>query len=152
MEKFNATHHCRDDSRTRRARANFGARHLFLFPNSPNAMHSEEAIAMPDPKTLRVGDRIRILRVPESDLRQRENEIATGSEMAGWTAGSIERIIAQSPVVRISQIDDDGCVWYDASIVGPDGTEEEHYLIVYDDDSWELANQVALVASTSAES
>ncbi|MHB0955148.1 MAG: hypothetical protein ACYC0X_02095 [Pirellulaceae bacterium] len=92
---------------------------------------------MPDPKTLRVGDRIRILRVPDADLRQRENEIADGVEMAGWTADSIERIIAQLPIVRIWQIDEYGCVWYEASIVGPDGTKEEHTLIVYDDDTWE---------------
>jgi len=66
---------------------------------------------MPDPKTLRVGDRIRILRVPEADLRQRDSEIARNAEMAGWTADSIERIIAQSPVVRVSGIDEYGCVW-----------------------------------------
>jgi hypothetical protein len=90
-----------------------------------------------DPKTLRVGDRIRILRVPDADLRQRKHEMADGVEMAGWTADSIERIIAQSPIVRICQIDEDGCVWYEASIIGPDGSNEEHTLIVYDDASWE---------------
>ena len=54
-----------------------------------------------------------------------------------FEADSIERIIEQSPVVRISRIDEYGCVWYDTSIFGPDGTEEEHSLIVYDDDTWE---------------
>jgi hypothetical protein len=92
---------------------------------------------MPDPRSLNIGDRIRILRVPKSDLQERERELAKKTEMAGWTADSIERIIEQSPVVRISRIDEYGCVWYDASIVGPDGTEEEHSLIVYDDDTWE---------------
>ena len=85
---------------------------------------------MPDPKALRVGDRIRILRVPDADLRQRENEIASNAEMAGWTADSIERIITQTPIVQVSRIDEDGCVWYDATITGSDGTEEEHSLIV----------------------
>jgi hypothetical protein len=92
---------------------------------------------MPNPNTLRVGDRIRILRVPASDLRQRENEIASGAEMAGWTADSIERVIAQNPIVQVSHIDEYGCVWYKTTIIGPDGTEELHSLIVYDDDTWE---------------
>lgn len=95
---------------------------------------------MPDPKTLKIGDRIRLLRVPDSDLQQRERELAEKTEMAGWTADSIERIIEQSPVVSISRIDEDGCVWYDAAIIGPDGQAEEHSLIVYDDDTWERCN------------
>lgn len=93
---------------------------------------------MPDPKFLTVGDRIRILKVPEPDLLQREREIASGVESAGWTADSIERIIAQTPVVQISRIDEYGCVWCDTSIVGDDGMEEAHSLIVYNGDSWEL--------------
>jgi hypothetical protein len=93
--------------------------------------------ALPDPKTLQIGDLIRILRVPENDLHQRANEIASGTEMAGWTADSIERIIAQTPVVQISRIDEYGCVWYETTIIGPDGTEESHALIVYDDATWE---------------
>ncbi len=57
--------------------------------------------------------------------------------MAGWTADSIERIIEQFPIVQIDRIDEYGCVWYHATIRGPDGIEEEHSLIVYDDDTWE---------------
>jgi hypothetical protein len=97
----------------------------------------EELAALPDPKTLRIGDRIRILRVPNGDLKQRESEIASGAEMAGWTADSIERIISQTPVVRISRIDEYGCVYYDATIIGPEGREESHSLIIYNDDTWE---------------
>ena len=92
---------------------------------------------MPDPKILRIGDRIRILRVPDADLRQRESEIASHAELAGWTADSLERIIAQSPVVQISRIDEDGCVWYDATIIGLAGKQEQHSLIVYNDHTWE---------------
>ena len=92
---------------------------------------------MPDPKTLQIGDRIRILRVPQSDLQLRGTEIATSIEMPGWTADSIQRIIKQTPVVRISLIED-GCVWYETTILGPDGTEEIHSLIIYDDDTWEV--------------
>ena len=100
-----------------------------------------EEIELPHPNTLRIGDRIRILRVPESDLRQRGNELASGAELAGWTADSIERIIAQTPIVQISQIDDYGCVWYETAIIGPEGKEEFHSLIVYDDDTWESVEE-----------
>ncbi len=95
---------------------------------------------MPDPKLLKVGDRVRIIRVPYTDLQQRDREIAERLEMAGWTADSIERIIEQSPIVRISRIDQTGCVWYEASIVSCQGTEEIHSLILYDDDSWEYVD------------
>ncbi len=61
--------------------------------------------------------------------------------MAGWTADSIERIISQTPIVRICQIDEYACVWYETTIVGPDGTEEEHTLVVYDDDTWEVVGE-----------
>jgi hypothetical protein len=67
---------------------------------------------MPDTNRLRIGDRIRILRVPEADLRQREREIVEGTEMAGWTADTIERIIESQPIVTISRIDEYGSVWY----------------------------------------
>ncbi len=76
---------------------------------------------MPDPLTLQIGDWIRILRVPAADLRQRDREIASNTEMAGWTADSIKRIIEQTPVVEISRIDEDECVWYDATVLGPNG-------------------------------
>ncbi|TWT73475.1 hypothetical protein Pla123a_38110 [Posidoniimonas polymericola] len=92
---------------------------------------------MPDPKSLRIGDRIRILRVPQCDLKQRERELSENTELAGWTADTIERIIEQTPVVSVSRIDEDGSVWYDTSIVGRDGCEEQHSLIVYEDDTWE---------------
>jgi len=95
---------------------------------------------VPDPGTLKVGHHIRILRVPDADLRQRNNEMASNAEMPGWTADTIERIIVQSPIVQISRIDDDGCVWYDTSIVGPDGTDEEHTLIIYHDETWEIVD------------
>lgn len=103
----------------------------FVAPIKNPASH------MPDPKTLKVGDRIQILSVPVNDLRRRERELAEKTEMAGWTADSIERIIEQSPIVSVTRVDEYGCVWYDATVVGPDGIEEEHSLIVYDDDTWE---------------
>ena len=100
----------------------------------------QDAFPLPDPKMLTIGDRIRILRVPDWDLQQREVEVATGVESPGWTADSIERIIAQTPVVRVSRVDEYGSVWYEAKIIGPDGTEEYHELNIYSDDTWEIVD------------
>lgn len=91
--------------------------------------------------TLQVGDRIRILRVPDADLRQRERELASSAELAGWTADTIERIVEQDPIVEISRIDEQDCVWYDVTVLGPSRAKEHHTLIVYDDETWERAGQ-----------
>ena len=91
---------------------------------------------MPDRSELRVGDRIRLLAVPACDLAQREREIATGAEMAGWTADAIERIIASDPVVTIDRIDEFGAPWFDVELDSADGIEH-HSLTILDDDSWE---------------
>jgi hypothetical protein len=61
---------------------------------------------MPDWKSLRVGDQIRLLCVPKADLEQRVCEVRDGAEMAGWTADTLERIIASDPVVFIERIDE----------------------------------------------
>ena len=50
---------------------------------------------MPDRTVLRPGDRIRLVSVPAGDLAQRDRELAERSEDAGWTANTLERIIAQ---------------------------------------------------------
>lgn len=91
---------------------------------------------MPDRSKLRAGDRIRILSVPACDLAQREREIATSVEMAGWTADTIERVIAVDPVVVIDRIDEHGAPWFDVELVD-DGVVEHHSLTILDDDSWE---------------
>ena len=59
--------------------------------------------------------------------------------MAGWTADSIERIIASDPIVTIDEIDEYGCPWFSAELVANDGTIEYHYLNIMDDESWEFA-------------
>jgi hypothetical protein len=89
------------------------------------------------PSGLNVGDRIRILRVPDADLKQRESEIARHAEMAGWTADTIERIISEIPVVTISQVDEYGYPWYEVTLRAVDGKTEHHSLMVYDDGTWE---------------
>jgi hypothetical protein len=93
---------------------------------------------MPDFKTLKVGDRVRLLNVPDHDLAQRERELREGVAEAGWTADSIERIIDQDPIVTISQVDEYGFPWFECELVREDGTVEFHSLNISDDDSWEL--------------
>jgi hypothetical protein len=95
---------------------------------------------MPDPLTLKIGDRVRLLRVPAADLRQRERERREGLPDAGWTADTIERIIEQQPVVTISRIDEYGQPCFNCTVTGADGRVEEHTLTTeIDDGSWERA-------------
>jgi hypothetical protein len=91
---------------------------------------------MADRSELRVGDRIRLLAVPVCDLAQREREIATKADLAGWTADTIERIIATQPVVTIDRIDQCGAPWLGVTLDGPNGVEY-HSLTILDDESWE---------------
>jgi hypothetical protein len=96
-------------------------------------------VALPDRTKLRVGDKIRLLTVPQGDLEQREREIHENRADPGWTANTIERIIAQCPVVSIDRIDDDSGPWFDVDIENEGGEVEEHSLAIMDDDSWEYA-------------
>jgi hypothetical protein len=89
-------------------------------------------------RTLRAGDRVRLLRVPESDLRQREQELHDGAKMAGCTADAIERIMAINPEVTIDHVDAYGAPWFRFELVGADGVIEYHGLTITDDESWEL--------------
>jgi hypothetical protein len=92
---------------------------------------------MPDPSSLKVGDRIRILRVPKFDLDQREREIREDVKDAGWTANTIERIIQLNPVVTIDEIDEDDLPWFEYEFKGDDGEIESHRIAIMEDDSWE---------------
>ena len=92
---------------------------------------------MPDHTKLKVGDKIRLLSVPEGDLRQREQEIKDGLEDAGWTADTIERIIRQDPIVIIAWLDEYGLAWFEYDLIREDGSVEEHALAMVDDESWE---------------
>jgi hypothetical protein len=89
-------------------------------------------------RQLRVGDRVRLLRVPESDLRQRVEELRDGAEMARWTANTLERIMAADPVVTIDEVDEYGAPWFHCQLVADDGAIEHHGLTITDDDSWKL--------------
>ncbi|MDC0274355.1 MAG: hypothetical protein P8M30_06600 [Planctomycetaceae bacterium] len=60
---------------------------------------------MPDRNQLHVGDKIRILRVPQANLDQRDRELRENVERPGWTADTIERIITEHPVVKIKKVE-----------------------------------------------
>ncbi|MEM7263445.1 MAG: hypothetical protein AAF488_15755 [Planctomycetota bacterium] len=90
---------------------------------------------MPDRTQLRSGSRIRILAVPQCDLDQRERERAEGLPDAGWTADTIERVIAEHPVVTVTSIDEYGSPWFEVELSGDD-EPEEHSIMILDDDSW----------------
>jgi hypothetical protein len=93
---------------------------------------------MPSRHTLKIGDRIRLLTVPAGDVATRQREIAENADMAGWTAGTIERILKQDPTVTISSIDEYGHPWFEYVLIDADGNREEHSLAIMEDESWML--------------
>lgn len=62
-----------------------------------------------------------------------------GAEDAGWTADTIERIIAQDPVVTISSIDEYGLPWFDYELKSSSGEIDHHSLAIMEDESWCMA-------------
>ena len=95
---------------------------------------------MPDRTLLKIGDRIRLLRVPPGDLAQRERELRDNVELAGWTADTIERILAQDPVVTISSIDEYGQPWFEYKLRSPSGEVEHHSIAIMEDESWAMSS------------
>ena len=94
-----------------------------------------------DRRKLRVGDRVRLLRVPEADLRQRDDEVCRGAETASWTADTLERILALDPFVMLDHVDEYGAPWFEYTLVGADGQPEHHSLNIPENESWELLGQ-----------
>ncbi|MBR9921753.1 MAG: hypothetical protein GYB31_13015 [Bacteroidetes bacterium] len=92
---------------------------------------------MPDRGKLKIGDKICLLKVPDDDLEQRKKEVAMGIDEAGWTANTIELIIAQNPIVEIDTIDEFGRPWFSCEVM-VDGNPEKHTLAINEDDSWRL--------------
>lgn len=92
-------------------------------------------------RTLKPGEHIRLLCVPESDLQQRERELQVGAEMAGWTADTLERILSLDPAVTINCVDEYGMPWFEYELVGDDGWIEYHSIGIAEDESWERVNQ-----------
>lgn len=91
---------------------------------------------MPERNKLKAGDKIRLLRVPPEDIEQRKKEIANKVEDAGWTANTIELILAQTPIVEIDFIDEYGSPWYLSEVL-VNGQKEQHTIAILEDDSWE---------------
>ena len=83
--------------------ASFQIRHRGVPLRLPALKPAATISPMPDRTALKVGDRIRLLRVPQVDLDQREWELRDGAEDAGITADTIERIIRTNPVVTIAR-------------------------------------------------
>jgi hypothetical protein len=90
-------------------------------------------------RTLKAGDRIRLLCVPESDLQQRERELREGIEGAGLTANTLERIIKLDPVVIIDRVEYE-LPMFDYEFVGDDGFIEYHTIGICEYESWERLN------------
>jgi hypothetical protein len=88
-------------------------------------------------RDLRPGDRVRLLRVPEADLQQRERELRDGTYEPGWTAVTLERILQQDPVVTIDRVDEYGAPWFDYELVAADGEIEYHAIAIVEDESWQ---------------
>ncbi len=77
---------------------------------------------MPDRTKLKIGDRIRLTRVPAGVSR--------------WTATTIRAILRQDPVVTIDRIDEYGQPWFNYNLARPNGRVAELTLAVMDDESW----------------
>ncbi len=90
-------------------------------------------------RQLRAGDRVRLLRVPEADLQQRERDLRNGAEMPGWTADTLERILQLNPLVTIDHVDEFGAPWFEYELTSPNGKIEYHSIAIVEDESWELA-------------
>ncbi|HEX8913765.1 MAG TPA: hypothetical protein VF796_15500 [Humisphaera sp.] len=80
---------------------------------------------MPSREALKIGDRIRLTRVPAGEGR--------------WTAATIRAILRQDPVVTIDRVDEYGQSWFNYKLARPNGRVAEHTLAVMDDESWEPA-------------
>lgn len=86
---------------------------------------------------MRVGQRLRLIRVPDGDLAQRERERQSGEiEDPGWTANTIERILARDLVVTISRIDEHGTPWFEYAF----SERDLHSIAIMEDASWEYAD------------
>jgi hypothetical protein len=79
-------------------------------------------------RDLRVGDRIRIVRMPY-------DAVTPGYTMMPETSRLFKKLIARRRPVRVFQIDEYGHPWIQCRFRRRDGTWESHWLAV-NDDSW----------------
>ena len=88
-------------------------------------------------KALRVGNKIKLIKIPQIDIEQRERELQNKSDMPGLTADTLEKILENNPVVRISEIDELGNPWFDYELLDNEGVRHYHSIRIIDNDSWE---------------
>lgn len=93
---------------------------------------------MPDRGSLRVGDRIRILRVPAQDLAAMANAMRQGRRDPQWTVRVLQRLADRRHLVRIDDIDEYHTPWFSYSFKNKANTWEHHRVAVMENDSWEL--------------
>ena len=84
-------------------------------------------------KKLRVGDRIRIVAIPQGDQRQYEE---SGDD---FTVRVLRRLIRKKSAVRIGMIDDFSYPWLHYRFRNSRGKIEDHSLSVSDNESWRYA-------------
>jgi hypothetical protein len=83
---------------------------------------------MPEPYTLRVGDRIRIVAVPKGDLWALES----GATYLEQTVRVLEWMVGKE--YTIAWIDADGKPWVEVDYPDPEGGE--HSMAIIDTESW----------------
>jgi len=93
---------------------------------------------VPDPRTLHVGDRIRIVACPKADVAQMAVAMRRGNPDAQFTVRILQRLADRRQVVCIDQIDEYGKPWFSYRFRNKRGRQEEHSLAVMDEASWEM--------------
>ena len=78
-------------------------------------------------RDLRVGDRIRIVRIPSPDV--------LGFDLRRNTKQFYKRLITLRRIVTVNEIDQWGVPWIQCRIRGDTGKLEYHFLAI-NDDSW----------------
>ena len=92
---------------------------------------------MPDPRALKLGDRIRIIAIPTGDAAQAADAMRRGDPLFQWTMRILQRLADRKDIVRIDAIDEYGQPWFSYQFRNKRGAWEHHTLVVMDADSWE---------------
>ena len=92
---------------------------------------------MPNPSTLKPGDRIRILAIPAADSAQAAAAMRRGDPLAQWTMRILQHLADRRDIVRIDEIDEYGAPWFSYQFRNKRGAWEYHTVAVMDSDSWE---------------
>jgi hypothetical protein len=92
---------------------------------------------MPDPHDLRIGDRIRCVRIPTGDLVDLRKRQRCGVPWAHDTVRILQRLADRRQVVAIDDVDEYGTPWFSYAFRNKTGRWEYHRLAVMDASSWE---------------